>query len=72
MQDLLYGLMPVHFFTSSETDKSISSWEIEKKKSLLSTLLPIFALLPAVISVYSLSKQKLYIYKYSSLLCLLV
>lgn len=56
MQKLGFGLMPVHFFTNSEIDKFISSQEIKKKKSLLSSLLPIFARLPAVITVYSLSK----------------
>lgn len=68
-QELGFGLMPVHFFTSSEIGNFISSREIRKKiKSLSSSLLPIFALLPAVITVYSLSKWK-YIFTSTAYCC---
>lgn len=68
IRELFYGLMPVHFFTSSEIHKFISSWEIKNKNYLLSSLLLISALLPAVITVYSLSKQK-YIFTSTSYCC---
>lgn len=68
-QELGFGLMPVHFFTSSDIGNLISSWEIKKKKpTLFSSLLPIFALLPAVITVYSLSKCK-YIFTSTAYCC---
>jgi len=59
--------MSVHFFTSSEIVKFLSSKEI-LKKSLLSSLLPIFSLLPAVITVYSFNKKK-YIFPRTTYCC---